>query len=155
MARIVSADVALGEMLAALDLDRTLVVVVADNGTPPDVAPFPERAKGTTFEHGVRVPMVIAGPGVVPGVVRTPVHLADLFETLRERCQLDRTRPARDAVSLVPCLTDARHRPRQHVFVGLDDDLAVAARRPALSAGAERAARAARRRAALARGPGS
>lgn len=126
---IVSADTALGEMLSVLDLDRTLVVVVADNGTPPDVAPDPTRAKTTTFERGVRVPMVIAGPGVVPGRVRTPVHLADLFETLRERCALDRSNPVRDAVSLVPCLTDARHRPRQHVFVGLDDDLAIITQR--------------------------
>jgi arylsulfatase A-like enzyme len=126
---IVSADVALGEMLAVLDLDRTLVVVVADNGTPPDVAPDRDKAKTTTFERGVRVPMVIAGPGVVPGTVRTPVHIADLFETLRERCGLDRTHAVRDAVSLVPCLTDAHHQPRQHVFVGLDDDLAVVTQR--------------------------
>jgi len=128
-AMIVSADTALGELLAVLDLDRTLVVVVADNGTPPDVAPDAAKAKATTFERGVRVPMVIAGPGVVHGRVRTPVHIVDLFETLRERCYLDRSQPVRDAVSLVPCLTDSGHAPRRHVFVGLDDDLAVITQR--------------------------
>jgi len=128
-AMIVSADTVLGEMLSVIDLDTTLVVVVADNGTPPDVAPDPLKAKTTTFERGVRVPMVIAGPGVVPGTVRTPVHIVDLFETLRERCALDRSSTVRDSVSLVPCFTDARHRPREHVFVGLDDDLAVVTQR--------------------------
>jgi len=124
-ATVVSADVALERMLAAVDLNRTYVVVLADNGTPPDVAPDPNKAKGTTFERGVHVPMAIAGPGIRPGVSQSPVHIVDVFETLRELCGLDRRTPVRDSVSLVPCLSDPSYRPRPYVFVQLEDDLAV------------------------------
>jgi arylsulfatase len=83
-AMITSWDFLLGRMLAGLDLNRTLVVVVGDNGTPPPVAPEPGRAKGTTFERGVRVPLVVAGgPTVSAGRVEDElVHVVDLLATL-------------------------------------------------------------------------
>ena len=40
-AMIVSADTALGHMLAGIDLARTVVVLVGDNGTPESLAPDP------------------------------------------------------------------------------------------------------------------
>lgn len=126
---IVSADTALGTMLARIDLAHTYVIVLGDNGTPPGAAPFPDKAKETTFERGVRVPLVIAGPEVVPGVVRAPVHIADVFDTLRELCALDGSRAARDSVSLAPYLKDDALVLRRHVFVQLEDDLAVITRR--------------------------
>jgi arylsulfatase A-like enzyme len=128
-AMIVSADTALGQMLAGIDLARTVVVLVGDNGTPETVSPDPAKAKQTTFERGIHVPMIIAGPGIRPGVCRSVVHLVDVFETLRELCGLDRSAPARDAVSLVPCLRDPAQRPRPYAYVQLEEDLAVVSAR--------------------------
>jgi len=128
-AMIVSADTGVGELLAAIDLAHTYVILVADNGTPEKVAPDPLKAKQTTFEHGVHVPMIIAGPGVTPGHSSAVVSIVDVFETLRELCALDRTRPVRDSVSLVPCLSDASFRPRRYAYAQLEDDLAVISQR--------------------------
>src|SRR5262249_41112018 len=80
---LASADLHLGQVLTDVDLATTLVIVVGDNGTPPDAAPDQRRAKGTTFERGIRVPLVVAGPGVPHGTVSDKlVHIVDLLPTI-------------------------------------------------------------------------
>lgn len=73
---IVELDTIVGRIVAALEetgqLDDTIIMVTSDNGpemeTWPDAAYTPFRcAKGSTWEGGVRVPMVIAWPGVIEG----------------------------------------------------------------------------------------
>jgi arylsulfatase A-like enzyme len=113
-------DTTLGQMLAGVDLTRTLVIVVGDNGTPDTVAPESGRAKNTTFERGIRVPLVIAGgPVTMAGVeVDDLVHVVDLHATAIEAGGGD---PALspDGVSLIPILTGARHAPlRDFVLCG-------------------------------------
>lgn len=84
-AMIVAADRIVGAVLATIDPLRTVVIIVGDNGTPPQVAPDPLRAKTTTFERGVRVPFVIVGGPTQPGVVSDAlVHIADVFVTAIE-----------------------------------------------------------------------
>lgn len=102
-------DLDLEALLSGIDdatLDDTLVVFVGDNGTPRTVAeddflfdwngdglPDKNRGKGTTYETGIRIPLVVAdgatwrtgAPGVIdtPGRVATiPVEMVDLYETL-------------------------------------------------------------------------
>jgi len=89
---------------------RTLITFAADNGTPSDVVlppADPARAKGTPFEGGVRVPMLIAGPGVAPGETDALVHLVDLFPTVADLAgaPLDPSIPL-DGFSLRPLLGD-------------------------------------------------
>jgi arylsulfatase A-like enzyme len=76
-------DTTLAQMLAMVELDETLIVVVGDNGTPPNVAPDDTKAKGTVFERGVRVPLIVAGgPTVSPGRVEDAlVHAVDVYAT--------------------------------------------------------------------------
>jgi arylsulfatase A-like enzyme len=64
-------------------LDNTLIVFTSDNG-PTDVSPpAPLRAgKGTLYEGGLRVPGIVAGPGVAAQTVDTPVITHDLATTL-------------------------------------------------------------------------
>lgn len=84
-AMIVSADWQLGTVLDSIDLARTLVIVTSDNGAASSVAPDPERSKGTTWQEGIRVPFVIAGPGVPKGLTATRlVHLVDVLPTVAE-----------------------------------------------------------------------
>jgi arylsulfatase A-like enzyme len=83
-------DTELARLLAAIPADvlaRTAIVVTADNGTyKPAVQEWvePKRAKGTLFDGGVRVPMIISGAGVgAPGTRSAAmVDLNDLFPTV-------------------------------------------------------------------------
>jgi arylsulfatase A-like enzyme len=81
------ADDLLAKFLADLDhrgqLDDTLVVVVSDHGEE-----FMEHGKvghrGTLYMQSLRVPWLLAGPGVPEVVVDEPVGLADVMPTLLE-----------------------------------------------------------------------
>jgi arylsulfatase A-like enzyme len=83
-------DTEIGRLLAALPEDvrsRTTIVFLGDNGTG-SVASEPEidenRAKGSVYEPGVRVPFIVQGPLVaVPGSVSTAlVSVVDVWPTL-------------------------------------------------------------------------
>lgn len=89
------------EELARSGRDRdTLVVVTADNG-----ASFP-FAKSTLYEPGVRMPLVCAGPGVLPGERAEIVSLLDILPTALELAGA--SQPALDGRSLAPLLFDGR-----------------------------------------------
>ncbi len=91
-----SVDNALGELLATLDrlgvADNTLVVFTSDNGglsaharggtAHTHNAPL-ASGKGSAYEGGTRVPMVVRWPGVTPeaSTTATPVISQDLFTT--------------------------------------------------------------------------
>jgi arylsulfatase A-like enzyme len=93
-----SLDTLLGKLLEAVDaLDRnTYVILIGDNGTPMYGRPNLDfidnmyitrsgRGKGTVFESGARVPMVIRGPGIEPNSESAAiVHVVDLYATALE-----------------------------------------------------------------------
>jgi len=98
-----SLDTILGKLLEAVDaLDRnTYVIYVGDNGTPMYGRPNLDfidnmyltrtgRGKGTVYESGTLVPLVVRGPGIAPGSVSTQyAHTVDLFSTALEIAGLD------------------------------------------------------------------
>ena len=107
-AALQAADTELGRLLDGVDLDRTIVIVLGDNGTPKEVVERsrdPERAKGSVYEGGVHVPLVVAGPGVSAGESSALVHSVDLAATLVELCGGDAS-TALDSVSFAPALGD-------------------------------------------------
>jgi arylsulfatase A-like enzyme len=66
-ADIQSLDTEIGRLLSQVDLSKTTVIFVGDNGVPPpvkDTATGLRDAKGSTYEGGVRVPLIVAGAGV-------------------------------------------------------------------------------------------
>lgn len=90
-AMLASVDDQVGRLVATLDrlrlTDRTVVVVTSDNGGEEDVSPnTPLRAgKWSLYEGGIRVPFVVAGPGVrAAATSRVPIHTADVLPTLLE-----------------------------------------------------------------------
>jgi arylsulfatase A-like enzyme len=110
-------DEAVGVMLAALEAsgqaDRTMVVFTSDNGGYGPVTNIdPLRGyKGTYYEGGIRVPMVVRWPArVAPGrVSEVPVAQVDLFPTFCEIAGAPLPRnPAPDGASLVTLLTTGR-----------------------------------------------
>ena len=88
-AMIEALDTELGRVFTNINLAETMVVFLGDNGTPIDVVQLPydeTHCKGTLTEGGVRIPMFIAGAGVV-GTNRSTtavVHAVDLFATMLE-----------------------------------------------------------------------
>jgi arylsulfatase A-like enzyme len=113
-----SVDDSVGTILQKLDelkiADRTLVIFTSDNGglveregphTPP-TSNAPLRAgKGFLYEGGIRVPLIIRGPGIAkPGsVVDVPVSSVDFFPTLIEVTGAKASSTV-DGTSLVPLL---------------------------------------------------
>ena len=78
-------DEGVARILAALDAleltERTFVLYMSDNGAKPN-AGLLEGGKGDLWEAGIRVPLLVRGPGVEAGSVsRVPVAGFDLFPT--------------------------------------------------------------------------
>jgi arylsulfatase A-like enzyme len=104
-------DQQLGRLLCAHDAADTTVIVVGDNGTPPDATlpPFtPDRGKGTMYEGGARVPLFIRSPLLAKerrGAVESRlVNSVDLHATVLELARAPQLASALDGVSLVPYL---------------------------------------------------
>jgi arylsulfatase A-like enzyme len=89
-ALVESVDDSIGRLLQKLEAlklsERTVIVFTSDNGGLKNVTSnVPLRAgKGSAYEGGVRVPLIVKWPGVTrPGsLCRTPVISADYFPTL-------------------------------------------------------------------------
>jgi hypothetical protein len=97
----------------------TMLIVLGDNGSLGNTVklPFqPSRAKGTAYQTGVWVPLVIAGPLVVePGrSVTKMVNIADLFALFGEIAGIDDVRRevprTIDAFPMLPYLRDPDQR---------------------------------------------
>jgi len=77
-------DDKLGELVRTLEeaelLDDTIVVFTADHGDM--LGEHGLWYKMSTFEHSMRVPMVMAGPGVAVGASPEPCSLVDLLPTM-------------------------------------------------------------------------
>ncbi|MBL8897343.1 MAG: sulfatase-like hydrolase/transferase [Planctomycetes bacterium] len=122
-------DTELGRLFAQMDpleLARTNVIVIGDNGSAPTVASAPfdtAHAKGTLYEGGVRVPLLAAGPSVARrgAVERAPVHAVDLFATIAALHGVDARAsvPAAvelDSLSFAPLLSTAGSAARAQVY---------------------------------------
>lgn len=106
-------DTSVGMLLEAvreLKLEgNTYIVFMSDNGAAgkprkPNNAPLRE-GKGTLYEGGIRVPLLIRGPGIEAGTANgTPVTGCDLFPTFLSWANI--TPMQREGSSLVPLLTD-------------------------------------------------
>jgi arylsulfatase A len=112
-AMIESMDATVGRVRRTLDelklADRTLIVFVSDNGgRVPTTSNHPLRAgKGSCYEGGTRVPLIVHWPGVTRAatVCDTPVISMDLYPTVLEIAGLKKAaRNGADGVSLVPLL---------------------------------------------------
>lgn len=113
-------DHLMGKLLAGLaseGLDQnTLVIFLGDNGTGGD-------GKGTVTELGARVPCIIRGPGVKPGLVsRAVADVTDILPTLAEvaGAALPQDRPF-DGTSLGPVLRGEKEAHREWIYSHLDD----------------------------------
>ncbi|MFT6319347.1 MAG: arylsulfatase A-like enzyme [Granulosicoccus sp.] len=92
LAMIESLDFEMGRLFDNIpesELENTVIIFVGDNGTPGAVVESPyqsNRAKGSLYQGGVHVPMVISGVGVNRANEREDalVSFSDLFSTMVE-----------------------------------------------------------------------
>jgi arylsulfatase A-like enzyme len=117
-AMVESADAAVGQVLQALDdrklADKTLVIFTSDNGglatlegagmgQPATINSPLREGKGWLYEGGVRVPLIVRGPGVKAGVTAAVASSIDAFPTALDVCGVT-SAAAVDGVSLRPLL---------------------------------------------------
>lgn len=96
LAMVQAMDNELGRLFATLGssvLNNTNIVFVSDNGTDGAVVPPPltaDRAKGSLYEGGARVPLIFRGPAVANGgtTANELVSAVDLFPTLLSICNV-------------------------------------------------------------------
>jgi len=124
-------DKSLGDLVANVashDLtDNTIIMFMSDNGGlsaqgrggKPNTHNLPlSSGKGSAHEGGVRVPMIVAWPGVTPAksICNQPVIIEDFFPTLLELAGVDSSRGAEDLIdgmSFVNLLHGERDQARQ------------------------------------------
>jgi arylsulfatase A-like enzyme len=102
---LVALDTAFGEMASFLDLSNTYVLLVSDNGSPTNALPpsMLERGyKGSTFEGGVRVPLLLWGVDTVPGIDTSLVQTVDIPATVLELVGLAPQSGFEDSHSFAP-----------------------------------------------------
>lgn len=101
-------DSEMGRLLNSIDDEnrrKTIVIFVGDNGTPNQVASslFGHwRAKGTLFQGGTNVPLVVHGPNVKKGRSRALVNTTDLYATIASFAGLETG--TRDSFNIRPIL---------------------------------------------------
>jgi len=108
-AMIEALDMVLGRVIDVLEPSDYLFVI-SDNGTDrlATSLPFPpDHGKGTLYEGGVNVPLLIMGPGVRCGEVKALVSATDIFATICELAGQPST--AEDSISLLPYFEDPDH----------------------------------------------
>ncbi|MCB9673825.1 MAG: sulfatase-like hydrolase/transferase [Alphaproteobacteria bacterium] len=116
-AAVEAMDTEIGRLLGGIPADvrsRTNVVFTADNGTPQEavLAPIPHlQGKPSLTEGGLRVPLLVTGPGIEPGVTDAMTALTDLLPTVAGWMGADLVGPdgeplALDGFDLRPWLDD-------------------------------------------------
>ena len=104
-AMVEALDIELSRFLDALNQvdPDAYVIFMGDNGTAAQAnePPFaPNHGKGTVYEGGLNVPLIVRGPGVVIGETQALVCSTDLFSTIAELAGYDSF--AEDSVSMTP-----------------------------------------------------
>jgi arylsulfatase A len=118
-------DTSIGKLLAKLDelkiAENTIVVFCSDNGGLRKIytgvgevvstnAPLRDE-KGTLYEGGIRVPMIVRWPGTVAASTScsVPTTTADLLSTFAEMAGAELPDQPIDGASLVSLLRDPKH----------------------------------------------
>jgi arylsulfatase A-like enzyme len=122
-AMITHLDAQIGRVLDTLEAtgerENTIVMFTADHGLA--VGQHGLMGKQNLYDHSVRIPLVLAGPGVPAGERRDPLSVHyDLYPTLCELAGLNAP-PTVEGESLVPTLSDAGHNHRESLFFAYSD----------------------------------
>ncbi len=129
LAAIEALDHEIGRLLNSMDeetRENTFIIIVGDNGSPRTVsAGFPRgHAKGTLYEGGVRVPMILSGSGVTRSGQQEIglVQVNDLYATIIEVVGEDLEGGIYNSYSLRPSLNRRNQIERSYIYTDYIDD---------------------------------
>jgi len=121
-------DTELGRIIESIPngLENTIVVFLGDNGTPSQVVQSPyrtRRAKGSIFQGGINVPMVISGAGITRKGEREDalIQSTDLFTTIAQIAG-SAISEKHDSRSFEPLLSNKGTNPRTHAYAEKSTD---------------------------------
>lgn len=111
-------DEKIGEIINSLKnnglYDNTIIVYAADNGLA--IGSHGLLGKQNLYEHSMKVPLIISGPGIPKGKVSDAlVYLFDIYPTLAEVCSLPSPEGI-DGKSLVPVISGKSDEVRPSLF---------------------------------------
>jgi len=99
--------------------NNTIVIFIGDNGTPNEVVQeyASNRAKGSLYQGGINVPMIVSGNGVsrFNASENALVNATDLYATIAEIAGLS-INEINDSKSIKELLTDADGRKRDYIY---------------------------------------
>lgn len=112
-------DYQVGKIVQALEdkgiLDDTIIVYTGDNGLA--IGQHGLMGKQNIFEHSVKVPLVMCGPGIpADAVSESFVYLLDIYPTLCELCGIAIPGSV-DGISFAPMFADAAHVTRDELYL--------------------------------------
>jgi arylsulfatase A-like enzyme len=118
-ANIQALDTEIGRLLKEVDLNDTVVIFVGDNGTPApvkDAGAHIRDSKGSAYEGGVRVPLVVTGAGTRHGRADDLFVTTDLYATILDLAGVPVSH-VNNSYSIAPLLGDeAGSSGRQYSF---------------------------------------
>lgn len=111
-------DKCIGDLVSLLKKNKlysnTIIVFAADNGLA--IGSHGLLGKQNLYEHSMRVPLIISGPGIPQGKKQEAfTYLFDMFPTLSELCGLPLPQGI-DGQSLKPVITGKQDMVRSSVF---------------------------------------
>ena len=122
MAMLEAMDSEMGRLINSMtqeEKENTVIVFIGDNGTPNQVVQEynSQRAKGSIYQGGVNVPMVISGKDVsrMNDTEDALIHTVDLFTTISQMAGVQ-TSSVNDSQSFMSLLSDANASKRDYVY---------------------------------------
>ena len=122
MAMLEAMDTEIGRVLSSLsetELENTLIIFIGDNGTPNEVAQDynSNRAKGSVYQGGINVPMIISGKGVnrINQAEDALINATDLFATIADIAGIN-VNEINDSKSFKGLLSDENSTTRAYVY---------------------------------------
>jgi len=117
-ATITHTDTQIGRILDALDKsgkrENTVIVLASDNGLA--LGRHGLMGKQNIYEHSLKVPLIVAGPGIPVGAFRGQLcYLYDIYPTLCDMAGLQIPSTVEFA-SLKPILANAGEKHRHHLY---------------------------------------
>lgn len=126
MAMIEAMDTEIGRLLNSMsqeEKDNTIIIFIGDNGTPNQVVQeYPsQRAKGSVYQGGVNVPMIISGKGVtrINATEDALINTTDLFATISELTG-NTVSEIHDSKSFKDLLTSSNASTRDYIYTEIN-----------------------------------
>lgn len=128
MSALEALDSEMGRLISSLSSEEkanTIIVFIGDNGTPGQVAQAPyerKTVKGSLYQGGINVPMVVSGVGVNRMGVRETalINSTDLYTTIGNFAGVSSTE-IHNSQSFYPLLSDENGAKRDYVYSEKED----------------------------------